>query len=62
MDSFLFNWLDLLAFSLSGLKAEGTSCAAMAYVLADLHREGAKLGKRGNFADSTTFNQALSSQ
>ncbi|CAM9252128.1 unnamed protein product, partial [Scytosiphon promiscuus] len=42
-DSFLFNWLDLLAFSLSGLKAEGTSCAAMAYVLADLHREGAKL-------------------
>ena len=43
-DSFLFNWLDLLAFSLSGLKAEGTSCAAMAYVMADLHREGAKLG------------------
>ncbi|CAN0171110.1 unnamed protein product, partial [Laminaria digitata] len=42
-DSFLFNWLDLLAFSLSGLKAEGTSCAAMAYVMADLHREGAKL-------------------
>lgn len=42
--SFLFNWLDLLAFSLSGLKAEGTSCAAMAYVMADLHREGAKLG------------------
>ncbi|CAM9806742.1 unnamed protein product [Pylaiella littoralis] len=42
-DSFLFNWLDLLAFSLSGLKAEGTSCASMAYVLADLHREGAKL-------------------
>lgn len=47
--SFLFNWLDLLAFSLSGLKAEGTSCAAMAYVMADLHREGAKLGKRGSF-------------
>lgn len=46
-DSFLFNWLDLLAFSLSGLKAEGTSCAAMAYVMADLHREGAKLGKLG---------------
>lgn len=43
--SFLFNWLDLLAFSLSGLKAEGTSCAAMAYVMADLHREGAKLGE-----------------
>eukprot|EP00903_Cladosiphon_okamuranus_P006653 g6496.t1 len=42
-DNFLFNWLDLLAFSLSGLKAEGTSCAAMAYVMADLHREGAKL-------------------
>lgn len=45
LDSFLFNWLDLLAFSLSGLKAEGTSCAAMAYVMADLHREGAKLGR-----------------
>ena len=46
--SFLFNWLDLLAFSLSGLKAEGTSCAAMAYVMADLHREGAKLGEDGS--------------
>lgn len=45
VDSFLFNWLDLLAFSLSGLKADGTSCAAMAYVMADLHREGAKLGR-----------------
>lgn len=43
--SFLFNWLDLLAFSLSGMKAEGTSCAAMAYVMADLHREGAMLGE-----------------
>ncbi len=48
-NSFLFNWLDLLAFSLSGLKAEGTSCAAMAYVMADLHREGAKLGKSPAF-------------
>lgn len=43
--SFLFNWLDLLAFSLSGMEADSTSCAAMAYVMADLHREGAKLGK-----------------
>lgn len=49
-NSFLFNWLDLLAFSLSGLKADGTSCAAMAYVMADLHREGAKLGESPTFA------------
>lgn len=33
------------------MKAEATSCAAMAYVLADLHREGAKLGKLSGGGD-----------
>lgn len=58
-DSFLFNWLDLLAFSLSGLKAEGTSCAAMAYVMADLHREGAKLGKFVVFAHHVSIPEEM---
>ena len=35
--------MDALAFSLSGLPAERTSAAAMAYVLFDMHREGAAL-------------------
>lgn len=39
----LRNWLDALAFSLSGLPASRTSAAAMAYVLYDMHREGAAL-------------------
>ena len=39
----LRDWLDALAFSLSGLPAERTSAAAMAYVLFDMHREGAAL-------------------
>ncbi|CAM9360221.1 unnamed protein product, partial [Chrysoparadoxa australica] len=42
-DRFLFNWLDLLAFALSGLPAAGTIGAAMAYTMADLHRPDAKL-------------------
>lgn len=42
-DAWLRNWLDALAFSLSGLPAERTSAAAMAYVLFDMHREGAAL-------------------
>ena len=37
------SWLDALAFSLSGLPASRTSAAAMAYVLFDMHREGAAL-------------------
>lgn len=42
-DPWLRNWLDALAFSLSGLPAARTSAAAMAYVLYDVHREGAAL-------------------
>jgi len=42
-DKWLRNWLDALAFSLSGLPASRTAAAAMAYVLYDMHREGATL-------------------
>ncbi|KAL7483842.1 hypothetical protein ACHAW6_009485 [Cyclotella cf. meneghiniana] len=42
-DQWLRNWLDALAFSLSGLPAERTSAGAMAYVLFDMHRENAAL-------------------
>jgi len=42
-EKWLRDWLDALAFSLSGLPAERTSAAAMAYVLFDMHREGAAL-------------------
>lgn len=42
-DEWLRNWLDALAFSLSGLPASRTSAAAMAFVLEDMHREGAAL-------------------
>ena len=42
-DKWLRNWLDALAFSLSGLPASRTSAAAMAFVLDDMHREGAAL-------------------
>jgi phytoene dehydrogenase-like protein len=39
----LRNWLDALAFSLSGLPASRTAAAAMAFVLDDMHRDGAAL-------------------
>lgn len=39
----LRNWLDALAFSLSGLPASETGAAAMAYTLFDLHRSGSFL-------------------
>lgn len=42
-DKWLRNWLDALAFSLSGLPADRTSAASIAYVLYDMHREGAAL-------------------
>merc|ERR1712232_455840 len=42
-DKWLRNWLDALAFSLSGLPASRTSAAAMAFVLYDMHRPGASL-------------------
>lgn len=42
-NAWLRDWLDALAFSLSGLPADRTSAGAMAYVLFDMHREGAAL-------------------
>jgi len=42
-DKWLRDWLDALPFSLSGLPAARTSAAAMAFVLEDMHREGAAL-------------------
>jgi phytoene dehydrogenase-like protein len=42
-NKWLRNWLDALAFSLSGLPASRTSAAAMAFVLDDMHRAGAAL-------------------
>ena len=42
-DQWLRDWLDALAFSLSGLPAARTSAAAMAFVLDDMHRAGAAL-------------------
>jgi phytoene dehydrogenase-like protein len=39
----LRNWLDALAFSLSGLPAARTAAAAMAFVLQDMHRSNATL-------------------
>jgi len=55
-DEWLRNWLDALAFSLSGLPAERTPAAAMAYVLFDMHRDGTALdypkGGMGKISES----------
>lgn len=40
---FLARWIDYLAFALSGLPADGTVGAAVAYTLGDLHRPNAVL-------------------
>jgi phytoene dehydrogenase-like protein len=51
-DQWLRNWLDALAFSLSGLPASRTSAAAMAFVLYDMHRPGASLDyPKGGFGE-----------
>ena len=42
-NQWLRDWLDALAFSLSGLPASRTSAAAMAYVLYDMHRDDSAL-------------------
>ncbi|CAM9858959.1 unnamed protein product, partial [Heterosigma akashiwo] len=42
-DPFLRNWLNFLAFALSGLPADGTITAAMVYTLDDLCKPGAVL-------------------
>jgi len=40
---FLKNWFEFLSFALSGLPADGTIAAAVAYTMRDLHQEGAAL-------------------
>ncbi|MEM6446842.1 MAG: NAD(P)/FAD-dependent oxidoreductase, partial [Cyanobacteria bacterium P01_D01_bin.123] len=42
-DPFIRNWLDLLCFLLSGLPADGTSTAEMAFMFAEWYRPGVKL-------------------
>ncbi len=42
-DPFIRNWLNLLCFLLSGLPADGTSAAEMAFMFADWYRPGAVL-------------------
>jgi carotene isomerase len=42
-DSFVRNWLDLLCFLLSGLPANGTSAAEVAFMFADWYRPGVTL-------------------
>ncbi|NMG06328.1 carotene isomerase [Brasilonema sp. UFV-L1] len=42
-DSFIRNWLDLLCFLLSGLPADGTSAAEVAFMFADWYRPGVVL-------------------
>ena len=42
-DSFIRNWLNMLCFLLSGLPADGTSAAEMAFMFADWYRPGVQL-------------------
>lgn len=42
-DSFLVNWFEFLSFALSGLPANNTIAAAVAYTMRDLHQKGAAL-------------------
>ncbi|MEO1070561.1 MAG: NAD(P)/FAD-dependent oxidoreductase [Cyanobacteria bacterium J06638_6] len=42
-DPFIRNWMNLLCFLLSGLPAEGTSTAEMAFMFADWYRPGVTL-------------------
>ena len=42
-DPFICNWLNLLCFLLSGLPADGTSAAEMAFMFADWYRPGVVL-------------------
>jgi phytoene dehydrogenase-like protein len=39
-DPFIRNWLDLLSFLLSGLPADSTSAAEVAFMFADWYRPG----------------------
>lgn len=55
-DPFIRNWLNLLCFLLSGLPADGTSAAEMAFMFADWYRPGVVLdypmGGSGAIADA----------
>jgi phytoene dehydrogenase-like protein len=55
-NQWLRDWLDALAFSLSGLPASRSAAAAMAFVLSDMHRPKAALdypvGGMGSIVDS----------
>jgi len=42
-DKFLENWFEFLSFALSGLPADGTIAAAVAYTMRDLHQRRASL-------------------
>ena len=42
-NKFLENWFEFLSFALSGLPADATIAAAVAYTMRDLHQEGAAL-------------------
>jgi phytoene dehydrogenase-like protein len=42
-DRFLERWFEFLSFALSGLPADGTIAAAVAYTMRDLHQRGAAL-------------------
>jgi len=42
-DKFLEHWIDFLSFALSGIPADGTIAAAVAYTMQDLHQEDAQL-------------------
>ena len=42
-DQFIRNWLNMLCFLLSGLPADGTSAAEVAFMFADWYRPGVKL-------------------
>jgi phytoene dehydrogenase-like protein len=42
-DKFILNYLEFLSFAISGLPADSTIAAAMAYTLRDLHQQDAEL-------------------
>lgn len=55
-DPFIRNWLNMLCFLLSGLPADGTNAAEVAFMFADWYRSGVKLdyplGGSGNLVNA----------
>jgi phytoene dehydrogenase-like protein len=55
-DEWLINWFDFLAFAFSGLPSDGTVAAAMVYMLAEMHKDGAMMdypvGGSGSVVDA----------